>query len=258
MLLPLLFLGAGVGMPLFVMARWAMGSTQRIVPMSLDVMRNSFQGALHQAGGDLLHTLLVATIAAVLGLAVALPLARLGARRSGTVEHLSVLPLAVPAVLLAIGFVHAFNAPALASLYAASFDFYDSSAVLVTAYAARFLPFGVLTLSSAVRRIPQELEEAAVLSGRSALARGLRIHLPLLLPAAASAACLLFVLSLRELDTAVVLPAGNETIVRRLSNVVHFGGEDVGGALALLLVASAVLVPLLVVLASGRRLQSLS
>src|SRR5207247_1893510 len=145
---------------------------------SLEVMRNSFQGAWHQAGGDLLHTLAVAAIAAVLGLAVAVPLARLGARRSGTVEHLSVLPLAVPAVLLAIGFVHAFNAPAL--------------------------------------------------------------------------------LSLRELDTAVVLPAGNETIVRRLSNVVHFGGEDVGGALALLLVASAVLVPLLVVLASGRRLQSLS
>jgi iron(III) transport system permease protein len=255
---PALFLGAGVGMPVVVMARWAMGSTQKLVPMSLDVMRQSFQGALVQAGGDLTHTLLLSSAAALLGLAVALPLARLGARRSAAVEHLSVLPLAVPALLLAIGFVHAFNAPALAGLYAATFDFYDSSALLVTAYAARFLPFGVLTLSSAIRRIPPQLEEAARLSGRSPLARALRIHLPLALPATASAGCLLFVLSLRELDTAVVLPSGNDTIVRRLSNVVHFGGENTGGALALLLLGCAILVPFLVVLASGRRLQSLS
>ena len=54
-----------------------------------------------------------------------------------------------------------------------------------------------------------------------------------------SAACLVFVLALRELDLAVVLPAGNGTVVRRLSNIVHFGGEDTGGALALMLLLTS-------------------
>jgi iron(III) transport system permease protein len=185
-------------------------------------------------------------------------LARAAVRRWGTIEHASVVPLAVPAILLGIGFVHAFNGPLVGRLYDATFDFYDSSALLIVAYATRFLPFAVLTLSSALRRLPPSLEDAAWLSGRSALARTWYVHLPLALPAALSAASLLFVLGLRELDVAVVLPAGNETVVRRLSNVVHFGGEDIGGALALLLLAAAVVVPTLVVLLSGKRLQSLS
>ncbi len=258
LLLPIVYLGAGVALPVVVMARWAMGSTQVGAPLSLETLRASFHGALTQAGGDLVHTLLVAAAAAVLALGVGLPLARAAARRWRIVEHLSVLPLAVPAILLGIGFVHAFNGPHVAGLYAATFDFYDSSAILVVAYAARFLPFAVLTLAGAARRVPASLEEAALLSGRGASARAWHIHLPLLAPAAASAATLLFVLGLRELDTAVMLPAGNETVVRRLANVVHFGGEDVGGALALVLLTVAVLVPVLVTLLTGRRLYSLS
>src|SRR5690606_19230639 len=124
--------------------------------------------------------------------------------------------------------------------------------------AARFLPFGVLTLSHAIRRMPASLDEAAALAGRGALARGLRIRLPLLLPAIWSVACLIFILAVRELDMAVLLPGGNETVVRRLSNIVHFGGEDTGGALALMLLVAAVLVPLLTILLSGRKLRPLS
>jgi iron(III) transport system permease protein len=255
---PLFYLVAGIVLPVVVMARWAMGSTLVGAPLSFATLRGSLQNALTQAGGDLVHTVLVAAAAAVLTLLVGLPLARFAARRQGWVEHVSVLPLAVPAILLGIGFVHAYNGPHVAGLYATIFDFYDSTAILVTAYAARFLPFAVLTLAGAVRRVPRALDEAALLSGRGPLARALHIHGPLLAPAAASAASLLFVLGLRELDTAVMLPAGNETVVRRLANVVHFGGEDVGGALALLLLLVAVLVPALVMLVSGRRLQSLS
>lgn len=258
LLVPGVYLGAGVALPIVVMARWAMGSTQVNAPLSFDTLRASLHGAFTQAGGDLLHTVVIAVATAGVALVVGLPLARAAARRAGILEHLSVLPLAVPAILLGIGFVHAFNGPHVVSLYAATFDFYDSPAILVAAYAARFLPFAVLTLASATRRIPAALDEAALLSGRGALARGLRIHLPLAAPAAASAAVLLFVLGLRELDTAVVLPAGNETVVRRLANVVHFGGEDIGGALALLLLTVAVLVPALGMLITGRRLHSLS
>jgi iron(III) transport system permease protein len=259
LLLPLTFLTCGVAVPVVVMVRWAMGSTQRLEPMSAEILRRSFQGAVEQSGDDLRYTLVLAAVTTVLLLLVSIPLARLAARRWPLIDHLAVLPVAVPAVLLAIGFVKVFNSPAAARVYdAAGFDFYDSMGVVAAAYAARFLPFGVLTLSHATRRLPRSLDDAAALAGRGPLARGLRIHLPLLMPAVWSVACLIFILAARELDVAVVLPGGNDTVVRRLSNIVHFGGEDTGGALALLLLVTASAIPILTVILTGRKLRSLS
>jgi iron(III) transport system permease protein len=249
---PALYLGAGVLLPVVVMLRWAAGSTSA-APMSLATLQRSLHAGIAQAGSDLAYTGAIALAVAVVVVLVALPLARHAGRRARALEYVIVLPLAVPAVLLGIGFVQVFNAKVMNSVYARTFDFYDSPASVVAAYSARFLPFAVLALSNAVRRTPLALDEAAVLTGRGPLARALRVHLPPLLPAAWSAACLVFVLALRELDVAVVLPAGNGTVVRRLSNVVHFGGEDVGGALALYLLAIALAVPVLGMILSGRR-----
>src|SRR5690606_13039299 len=93
-------------------------------------------------------------------------------------------------------------------------DFYDGMGIVAASYAARFLPFGVLTLSHAIRRLPTSLDDAAALAGRGPLARSVLIRLPLLLPAIWSVACLIFILAVRELDMAVLLPGGNETVVR--------------------------------------------
>jgi iron(III) transport system permease protein len=206
----------------------------------------------------MIFTLLVAAGTVAVVTAVAVPLARLAARRWAVVDSLSLVPLAVPAILLAIGFVHVFNSPAAVGIYGVTGDLYDSPLLVVLAYSARFLPFGVLALSSVVRRIPRSPEEAAAISGRGRWARIRWIDGPLLLPALWSAACLVFVLALRELDVAVVLPAGNPAVVRRLSNIVHFGGEDMGGALALMLLFIAALVPVLTILITGKRLRPLS
>ncbi|MBI5853113.1 MAG: iron ABC transporter permease [Planctomycetes bacterium] len=257
--LPLSYLACGVGVPDVVMVRWAMGSPQAREPMSLEFLRRSFRGAIDQTGDDLLYTTLLAVGTTVLLLAVAVPLARLAARRARSIEILAILPIAVPAILLAIGFVHVWNSRPAADAYAAlGFDFYDSAGVVTCAYAARFLPFGVLTLATALRRQPRAIDDAAALSGRSPLACALVVRLPLLLPAMWSVACLVFVLALRELDVAVVLPAGNGTVVRRLSNIVHFGGEDTGGALALMLLFVASVLPVLTVILTGRKLRPLS
>lgn len=258
LLWPMLYLGAGLGVPVVVMGLWAAGSTDLTQPMSLEVLRSSFRVAFTEAQDNMLFTLGVAIATAWVLVVVAVPLARLAARRAGAIDHICVVPLAVPAILLGIGFVRVFNSPMAVEVYDTTGDFYDSPAIVVAAYATRFLPFGVLTLSSFVRRVPPSVEDAAVLTGRGRVARALRIHGPMMLPAAWSAASLVFVLALRELDLAVVLPAGNQAVVRRLSNVVHFGGEDMGGALALTLLATAILLPVLSILVTGRKLRPLS
>lgn len=256
--IPLVYLGAGVVVPLVVMFRWAMGSTVVNEAMGLATLRDSFQLAFSQAGTDLQYTLLIAALTVLVLVVVGPPLARVASRRFGALQTLSALPVAVPAVLLAVGFVKVYNQAWLGEVYDATFDFYDSVWIVVAAYAARFLPFAVLTMSHANRRLDPGVEEAGRMAGRGSLSRAVSLRLPLLVPAMWSMACLVFVLALRELDVAVVLPAGNGTVVRRLSNVIHFGGESMGGALALLLFAAACVLPVATMILTGRKLRSLS
>lgn len=251
LLAPAVYLGLGLALPVGVMAAWAAGSTRAEGAMSLDRMARSFHDALTQAGGDLVYTAGVAVLAAALAVTIAAPLALHAARGARWIEALVSFAIAVPAILLALGMVKLFNR----DLFGA---FYQGPVMLACAYAARFLPFAVLPLAGWARRLPGELDEAARLCGRPAWARTRAITLPLLAPAMAAAAGLVFVLGLRELDMAVILPAGNDTVVRRLSNVVHYGGEETGGALALLLLLVSGLTPALAVLLTGRKPPSLT
>lgn len=256
LLVPVLYLGAGIGVPVVVMVRWALGSAQRAEPMGLAFAQQSWQKAVDQGLPDLVHSLWLAAGTALLVLLLALPLARHAARRRPALELLCALPAALPAILLGIGLVRAyFDSPLLRALGG---DFYMGWGFALCGYAARFLPFAALTLCAQVRRLPVAAEEAAALAPRSPVARALRIHLPPLLPATWSAAVLVFVLSLRELDLAVMLPAANATAVRRLANAVHFQHEDWSGVIALMLLGCAILIPLLPSLIAGRRLVSLS
>jgi iron(III) transport system permease protein len=261
LLVPAAYLGAGIGVPVLVMVRWALGSAQKAEPMSLQFAQQSFRKAMDQGLPDLVHSLLLAAAVAAVVLGLSLPLARCAARRRPSLELLCALPVALPAILLGIGLVRAWFANPLLDwplLHRLGGDFYSGWGFAVCGYAARFLPLAVLALASQVRRLPDSAEEAAALAPRSALARAVRIHLPPLLPASWSAGVLVFVLALRELDLAVVLPAANATAVRRLANAVHFQHEDWCGVIALLLLLGAVLVPLLPSLIAGRRLASLS
>ena len=256
LLVPAFYLGAGVGLPVVVLARWVLGSAQRAEPMSIEYARQSFAKAVDQGVPDLLHSVWLALGVAAFVVLLALPLARMSARRWPALDLLCALPAAIPAILLGIGLVRAFHDSPLLRSFGG--DFYAGWGFAVCGYAARFLPFAALTLAAQVRRQPIAAEEAASLVARSPIARALRIHLPPLLPATWSAAVLVFVLSLRELDLAVVLPAANATAVRRLANAVHFQHEDWSGVIALLLLSIAVLIPLLPSLLAGRRLSSLS
>lgn len=253
---PLLYLAAGVALPLFVLGRWTMGSAQKLEPMGLDYARQSFAKAMDQGLPQLLNSLWLALAVAAAVVLLALPLARGAARRRPSLELLAALPAAVPSILLGIALIRAFHDGPLLRLFGARFD--QSWLFAGCAYAARFLPFAALTLASQCRRLPLAAEEAGAFVARPPFVRALRLHVAPLLPAAWSAWALAFVLALRELDLAVVLPAANATAVRRLANAVHFQHEDWSGVIALLLLSLAVLVPLVPTVLAGRRLSSLS
>ena len=231
----------GLVYPLAAMLTWTKGIS-------------TFTKAWAQGGGDLVYSLECAAGAGAVTALLALPLGHMAARsRKGRLmEGFSLLPLSVPAVLLGIGLIRLWNDTpgGLGDLMA---WVYGTPFMLVLAYAARFLPLAVLSLAGWFRRLPVQMEEAALLSGAGPFRRFFRVHLPLALPAGFAGAILTFVLSLRELDLAARVPAGNPTAINRIANVVHFGGQDVGAALFILLFLCSTSLPLLYWTVTGKR-----
>jgi len=220
---------------------------------SLANMQAAFGRALELGRANLQTSLVCAGAAALLSIPLALLIGHALARsaRLGRLGALAVvLPLSVPAILLGIGTIATWNRPLTA-------DLYDSNGMVIVLMLARFLPFAVLVFAAGVALCDPRSEDAARLCGAGPLKRLVCIVAPPLLPALVGGATLVFVLAMREIDAAILVPAANGTILFRLYNAVHFGRDDFVAALALLVVFFVVLPGLLWSLFARRRLEFL-
>ncbi|MBX3093308.1 MAG: iron ABC transporter permease [Cryobacterium sp.] len=113
------------------------------------------------------------------------------------IEYIGMIPLAVPSLVLGLGF--------LWSWFLLPIPLYGTIAVLVLAYAVRFMPQGYTGISSSLTQIHPDLEDSAFLSGASRARSIWNITLPLLRSGLVSTMLLIAVLTMRELSTAVFL-----------------------------------------------------
>jgi len=215
-------------------------------------VQGSFARALELSRGSLLMSLFIAAAAATVAAPLALILGHAAARRrqGRLLELLAIVPFAAPAILFGIGAIGVWNHDATAAVY-------ESSALVVLLYVGRFLVFPMLALSRATATVDVRLEEAAALAGVSAPRRLAAIVTPNVLPALAGAWTLVFVLSVRELDAAILVPAANDTVLFRIFNAVHFGRDDFVAALCLLVVFVLLLPGMLWSLFTRKRLEFL-
>jgi iron(III) transport system permease protein len=118
-----------------------------------------------------------------------------------------------------------------------------TGAAIVYAYVVRFLTIASGGIEAGFARIPPALDDAARTLGETVGGRLRRVHLPLLRPALATAALLVFVDCMKELPATLLLrPLGFETLAT------HLYGEAVRGtyeeaAVAALIIVIAGLVP---------------
>ncbi|HHS81940.1 MAG TPA: iron ABC transporter permease [Devosia sp.] len=117
-----------------------------------------------------------------------------------------------------------------------------SGATIVYAYVIRFMAAAEGTIDAGMKRISTSLDEAARCFGYSNGRILLRILVPLLHPALATAALLVFIESLKELSATLVLrPFGVETLSIRIHDLASRGRiEEVGMAALLLLLAGII------------------
>jgi iron(III) transport system permease protein len=129
-----------------------------------------------------------------------------------------------------------------------------TSVTLVYAYSLRFLAVAAGGLEAGFGRIAPSLDHAGRTLGASAGGVLRRVHLPLLRPALAAAALLVFVDCMKELPATLLLrPLNVDTLATHLyAEAVRGTYED--GAIAALLIILAGLVPVILLSRVGTRL----
>lgn len=159
-----------------------------------------------------INSVTLATMAAVLSLAVAVPLAWLAMRgyRAARIFNLAAdVPYVLPGIVLSIAFILTFLPP----LPGLGISLYNTLWILLLAYLARFFALALRPVMSALTQLDPALEEAARNVGARGLHRLLTIVLPLVAPAVGAGAILVFLGAFSELTVSALLwSRGNETL----------------------------------------------
>ena len=115
---------------------------------------------------------------------------------------------------------------------------YDSPLIVVMAQSIRTLPYALLILWPALRILPGELLESAVLDGHGPWGQLWHVILPLSRRVLAAAWCVAFVLGFGELPaTNLLQPPGITTITFRIWTLLHTGVESHLAGVALVTLA---------------------
>ena len=222
----LLVLGLSIGVPVVMLVQGAgpFSNYLRVLMTSVDQLFLSFALAATAA----LATVVLATLLAYLIL-------RSTGWRSSILATGIFIPFVVPATSMGVGLIEVWNRPVLDTVY-------SSPLIIIIGYLSRFLPFAVVTVHAGIKRIDRRLEEVASLavSGWTRVMR--RVVVPMLWPSILSGFFIVFILSLGELGTTLlVIPPGNETLPIKVYNLMHYGAEQLVAALCLIMTAANML-----------------
>jgi iron(III) transport system permease protein len=154
----------------------------------------------------ILNSLLMASAATMISIAIALAVGRLVVRNrvtgSRALEGLLALPWALPGTVLAIGLATTFS---VSRPWALRWVLVGTPWILVMAYSLRVLPLTGRAALAGFRQLDPSLEEAAASLGAGPWRSLWRVTIPGLLPAMAVGASLAFVTGLGEFVASIVL-----------------------------------------------------
>lgn len=194
----------------------------------------------------------------VLGVPMALVLARNDSRAVRWLRPLILLPLVLPPVVGGIALLYAFGRLGLLGrhLEAAGISIAFTTTAVVLAQTFVSLPFLVIALEGAARTAGADYEMVAATLGARPTTVWWRVSLPLLAPGLASGAVLAFARSLGEFGATLTFAGSREGVTRTLPLEIYLQREsdpDAAVALSVLLVAVAAVV---VIALGSRRLRA--
>ncbi|WP_028604029.1 ABC transporter permease [Ottowia thiooxydans] len=228
---------------------------------------NLVGGVSEQLIRALVNTLLMASIATFLAVACGLMLAWASRTLRESVRfnmsracvRVASLGYAVPGTVLAIGLLTPlmFADQVLGAVFGYSgLLLMGSTAALVIAYVIRFVAIPAGSIEAGLTRIPPSLEQASRLLGESSGGTLRRVHLPLLKPALAASALLVFVDTMKELPATLLLrPLNFDTLATWLYAEAARGTYEEGAVAALAIVVAGLL-PVILLARTNLRMES--
>ncbi len=211
--IPALLVAAGVTftsllVPVGVLTTWSIQAV--LAPETLrSVLHSGSMGFSNFAWNSLWTSFLAALLAITLSVPVALFSVRHPSRVSRLIARVCQVGYAIPGVVIALSLVLLVNR-ALPFLYA-------TPLIVVIAYVLRHVPQAVRASEAALNQVSATLEEAARVSGRTAVQAFVQVTFPLILPGLLAGGALVFLTSLKELPATLLLrPAGFDTLAVRV------------------------------------------
>jgi iron(III) transport system permease protein len=190
----------GIGMPVLVILYWLIKGLQQGESTSL-------------LGEYVFHSAQASSIAALLAVAAALPVALLSVRHSGPVssilEKLAYAGQSLPGITIALALV----------FFAANYlnPFYQTLTLLVFAYGIRFLPEALGSTRTAMLQVNPHTEEASRGLGAGPVRTFFRVTAPQILPGMSAGGLLVFLTAMKELPITLLLsPIGYDTLATRV------------------------------------------
>ena len=153
-------------------------------------------------GNSLRYVTLSTAFDLVVGTAIALLVTRTRSRAARVLDAAAMLPLAVPGLVMAFGYLAISREGRPLSFLN---PLRDPTALLVIAYAIRRLPFVVRSAAAGLVQVSSALEEAAASLGAGAISTFARVTLPLLAPHLLAGGVFAFALSMLEVSDSLIL-----------------------------------------------------
>ena len=142
----------------------------------------------------------------VIGLCVGWVVIRTRSPFRAYLDQVSMFPLAVPSMVLALGLLWLYvNLKAL--------PIYGTIGILLLAYITHSLPVGVRAASGAIRQLHAELEDAARITGANWRQMLRWVTFPLTRPTLIATWTLLFVLAMQEVSASILLYTSRTTVL---------------------------------------------
>jgi iron(III) transport system permease protein len=186
-----------VGVPVGTLGYWLTHSQHTTLPASTTLLAATLATARYSAA------------AAALATVAAIPVAVLAAQRRGrisqVVERSTYLIQSVPGIVIALSLVF-FSVRYI-------FPLYQSSTLLVVAYALLFFPLALVCVRASAMQSSPKLAEMGRSLGNRPLRVFWRVTLPIIAPGVGAAFCLVFLSAVTELTaTLVLIPTGVHTL----------------------------------------------
>lgn len=220
------FLPYGTLLGVSLSRSWGLDFLQNLTLANYQFVLLKYEVTQRAIVNSLVLAISAATIAMTVGVLISYIDLRTTLRGRKLLDYISLIPLGLPGIVLAVGLVQAW--------LRAPINIYGTLGILLVAYVTRYIPLAVRSSNSALQQVDPSLEEGARITGASWLRTLLKVTVPMTRRGLFAGWLLVFVPSLQELSASILLfTSSTTTLAVAVYNLYETGQIEPVAALAM-------------------------